>query len=235
HKVGCITGDNAGNNGTMTEAIGQILMLRGIPFSPAQNYIRDLLSVIADDPVKRCRDLVNAIRSTSQRREDFRRTTEAGIKNGTLSGKPLELIRDMPVRWSSTFSMIDRFLLMAKAVDLFLTHPHNREMLLKYGMTEMHLSILNHIRLVLLIFHSVQELLSSERTPTLTVTLPAYEACLKALHDVVEGNYFPHLNHAIHAAIDKIEKYVQIARKNHIYGMSMFINPSCKKEWMMMH
>jgi hypothetical protein len=123
-------------------------------------------------------------------------------------------------------------------------------MLLKYGMTDVHLCLLNDIRLVLLVFHSVQELLSSERTPTLAVTLPAYEACLKTLQDVVEQDVFPWLNHAIKSAIEKIEKYVKIARKNHVYGIAMckcyslslycissalVINPSCKKEWMTVH
>jgi hypothetical protein len=77
----------------------------------------DVFAAITADPVKRCRDLVNAARSTSQRREDFRRTTAEAIKNKAFEGKTLELIRDMPVRWSSTFNMIDRFLLMHKVGD----------------------------------------------------------------------------------------------------------------------
>jgi hypothetical protein len=88
-------------------------------------------------------------------------------------------------------------------------------------MTETHLNLLNDIRTILFIFHSVQELVSSERTPTLAVTIPAYEFCLEMLHQLVQSDVFPHLNHAILPAIDKIEKYVKIARTNHIYGMSI--------------
>jgi hypothetical protein len=40
HKVGCITADNASNNGTMTEAIEKALASHGIMFSHVQNYIR---------------------------------------------------------------------------------------------------------------------------------------------------------------------------------------------------
>jgi hypothetical protein len=159
-KVGCITADNASNNGTMTEEIEKAMALREIPFSRTQNYIRyvlhfsstliililnyhrcfphtinlavqdfleaiktltspngissEVFDALVNDPVKRCRELVNAARSTSQRREDFKRTVADAIKSGTFKGRELELLRDMPVRWSSTFNMIDRFLTMSE-------------------------------------------------------------------------------------------------------------------------
>jgi hypothetical protein len=94
-------------------------------------------------------------------------------------------------------------------------------------MTETHLLLLNDIRLILLIFNLVQELMSSERTPTLAVTLPAYELCLQALVDIVDKETFPHLNHAIYTATDKIEKYVKLARANPVYGISMCKRSPC--------
>jgi hypothetical protein len=120
-------------------------------------------------------------------------------------------------------------------------------------MTETTLGVLADVQMLLLLFHSVQELVSSERTPTLSVALPAYEYCLQSLCEVLEKDRFPHLNHAIQQAIEKIDIYVKLARKNRIYGMAMcalglldlhmpvltlsllVINPSCKKSWMAQH
>lgn len=94
-------------------------------------------------------------------------------------------------------------------------------MLREYGLTGVDLTLLKEIRQILLLFHQVQELLSSERTPTLSVVLPAYEFCLKSLCDVVKHNYYPHLNHALQEAIEKLDQYVKLARKNPVYGISM--------------
>jgi hypothetical protein len=69
-----------------------------------------MYDAVQADPVKRCRELVAGIRLTSQRREEFRNTVVDARKNGTFGGDQLELLRDMTVRWSSTFNMIDRFL-----------------------------------------------------------------------------------------------------------------------------
>lgn len=62
------------------------------------------LAALKRDPIKRCRDLVVQIRASSQRREHFREVVS------TLPCKQLELIRDMVVRWSSTYHMVDRYL-----------------------------------------------------------------------------------------------------------------------------
>jgi hypothetical protein len=88
-------------------------------------------------------------------------------------------------------------------------------------MDETHLKVLDDIHKFLLLPHSIQALVSSERTPTSAVALPTYEFFLQSMYQLVNNNTFPHLTHAICQAIDKIEKYVEIARKNRVYGMSM--------------
>ncbi|PVF98996.1 hypothetical protein CPB86DRAFT_704104, partial [Serendipita vermifera] len=156
-----------------------------------------------------------------QRRDEFRKCVADAINSGTLASTKLELLRDMPVRWSSTFNMIERFLILSPAVDLFLARTNHRDLLFTYRLGEVELEVLREIRQILLLFHSIQELLSSERTPTLAVALPAYEYCLATLAKVIDDEIFPHLNHALRAAAQKLGKYVELARKNRIYGMSM--------------
>jgi hypothetical protein len=73
---------------------------------------------ITTDTIKRCRELVAAVRLTSQRREDFRKTMGEGVVSGAYTGDQLELIRDMAIRWSSTFYMINRFLQLSEVCTL---------------------------------------------------------------------------------------------------------------------
>jgi hypothetical protein len=74
---------------------------------------KDLFDAVKRDPVQRCRDLVTAIRSSSQRRDEFRKAVADAATNQGVAGNQLELLRDMPVRWSSTFNMITRFLTLS--------------------------------------------------------------------------------------------------------------------------
>lgn len=99
--------------------------------------------------------------------------------------------------------------------------PEYREIMRVYGLDSTEILLLEDIKTFLLLFNSIQELLSSERTPTLAVTLPAYETCLETLSSKIAESEFPHLEHAIYPAVDKIQKYVNIARGSRVYGMSM--------------
>lgn len=94
---------------------------------------------------------------------------------------------------------------------------------------------MTHIREILYVFHRAQELLSSERTPTLSLALPAYEILLQILRLYISRNIYPHLNFALTAAITKLEKYVELARQNTCYGLSMLLNPTSKMAWMEKH
>jgi hypothetical protein len=69
---------------------------------------------VKKDPVKRLQELVATLRSSSQRREEFRRFVAEAIRDGRLTGKQKELLRDMPVRWSSTFKMLERYFEMSE-------------------------------------------------------------------------------------------------------------------------
>ena len=64
------------------------------------------------DVVGKVRSLVSACRASGQRREDLRSTIMEGNSSKSFpDGKELrnvQLLRDMDVRWSSTYLMIDR-------------------------------------------------------------------------------------------------------------------------------
>jgi hypothetical protein len=77
----------------------------------------------------------------------------------------------------------------------------------------------SRIQAILLVPHAAQELLSAEKTPTLSVALPAYELLLNSwLHLQTE---LPMLKHYIGVGIDKIQEYVDKGRKSRIYALAM--------------
>ncbi|CAA7271021.1 unnamed protein product [Cyclocybe aegerita] len=195
---------------------------------PLQNNpeYRDALE---SDVVASVRKWVTACRSSGQRREEFEetlhklKTIDATMKKLRLVG----LLKDMDIHWSSTFRMIDRFLE---------THPVSKEMiknnpdLSQYEFTEMEISVLADIRYFLYVFHVVQELVSGEKTPTLSLVLPMYEKLLVMLKDL--RLQIPELSHAISVSSTKLEEYLNLSRRTRIYVLAMVINPTIKFKWL---
>ena len=73
----------------------------------------EYIEMLKTDVIAAARHLVTTCRASGQRREGFRQTIEEGNKNGTFGGRGLRvvtLLRDMDVRWSSTYLMVDRVL-----------------------------------------------------------------------------------------------------------------------------
>jgi hypothetical protein len=75
------------------------------------------------------------------------------------------------------------------------------------------------IRQFLHIFHIVQELVSAEKTPTLSIVLPVYKKLIVMLKML--RSTLPKLGHGIDAAIAKLEEYLNISRGNKVYGLAM--------------
>ena len=82
------------------------------------SYIEDdndeeYIETLKTDVIAATRHLVTTCRALGQRCEGFRQTIEEGNKNGTFGEKGLHvvtLLRDMDIRWSSTYLMVDRVL-----------------------------------------------------------------------------------------------------------------------------
>ena len=113
-------------------------------------------------------------------------------------------------------------------------------------------AILQDIQQILEVPHTAQELLSSERTPTLPMALPAYEELAVKWREL-RGTIWE-LSHYISVGLEKLEQYRDEGRKTRIYALSMsmwtdyfsfcsanhnahwpVINPSSKLEWIREH
>lgn len=95
----------------------------------------------------------------------------------------------------------------------------NPEVAVQHQFSEQEILVLQDVLQVLESPHRVQELLSGEKTPTLSCTLPAFEEVIdywKTLRITI-----PELDHYINIGIRKLEEYVGEARKTRVYAHAM--------------
>ncbi|QRW00609.1 hAT family dimerization protein [Ceratobasidium sp. AG-Ba] len=198
----------------------------------------DYLVALESGLVNACRESVKAMRKSDLRRDGFSESIKLGnlhgyfkTKNGeTLLLPVLQLLRDSETRWSSTYNMIKRYLELYPAVIRFsATHPEMQIPVISQRQYEVLHDLLN----VLAVLHSAQELLSAERTPTLSLALPVYEGLIQALKDCKIA--FPVLQHAVESGIQKLEAYVAKTRGSPVYAYSMAVNPCMKFRWIDQH
>lgn len=83
----------------------------------------------------------------------------------------------------------------------------------------MTLQVLTDIRRFLQVLHLVQEIVSAEKTPTLSYVLPLYEQLLVMLKDLAKE--LPKLSLGINATIRKLEEYFNMSRRTRLYGLAM--------------
>ncbi|KAF9523888.1 hypothetical protein CPB83DRAFT_750385, partial [Crepidotus variabilis] len=81
--------------------------------------------------------------------------------------------------------------------------------------------------------HSAQELLSAEKTPTLSAALPAFELLLVAWTNLQKE--IPEISHYIVVSVMKIREYVEKSRSSRIYALAIMINPAYKMDWINEH
>ncbi|TEB10196.1 hypothetical protein FA13DRAFT_1653250, partial [Coprinellus micaceus] len=215
------------------------------------------VQLLQDDTIKRARQLVHFIRDSGQRREDFiaviKKDNEDGSWGKDSEGKNIELrvvglLKDVDTRWSSTFFMVDRVIELRLAINAFFDLDKYKDFDFSYNMSEEQYAVLHDIRQFLHVFHVVQELVSAEKTPTLSIILPMYETLVTMLKDLKK--VLPVISGAIAASQAKLQEYLQKSRGTTAYtaaiGTSLrtprgleiliiaftVINPTMKLEWL---
>ena len=107
--------------------------------------------------------------------------------------------------------------------------------------------VLDHIRVVTSVPHLTQESLSSQRTPTLSYSLPFYDSIISKWGDLKQ--VYPLLSPYIQIAIQKVEQYVGKSKRSRTYLLAvcrppfsfkfismltwrlLVLNPCLKMEW----
>ncbi|KAF8972357.1 ribonuclease H-like domain-containing protein, partial [Flammula alnicola] len=250
-QIGAITMDNASNNNTMMAELEKELTRRNIPFEHDGNRIRNpptqdelenwdkYLKALEGDLVGRCRNIVASCRSSGQRRHALLKKIDEGNKTGYWKGKLddgkdqirlVQLLRDCETRWSSTFNMIDRVLELYVAIRDFLLDLEQSDITDSLVLNPLQKSILQDIHQVLQVAHLAQELLSAERTPTLSMVLPVFETLVSKWKKL--SSTIPELKHFIDLGVSKLEEYVGKARKTRLYALAMILNPGQQFTWL---
>lgn len=94
-----------------------------------------------------------------------------------------------------------------------------------YAFSSAELRVASDIRSFLLIFHRVQQCVSAEKTPSLSIVLPLYEKVITMLKNLIKK--LPEIAHAITESIKKLESYLAISRKTKIYALAMGMYINC--------
>lgn len=83
----------------------------------------------------------------------------------------------------------------------------------------MELEVLSDIRSFLHAFQLVQQSVSAEKTPTLSIAIPLYEKLLVLLK--LKRRKHKKIAHGVNASIRKVNKYLKKARRTRIYSLAM--------------
>ncbi|KAF8164877.1 hypothetical protein B0H34DRAFT_829528, partial [Crassisporium funariophilum] len=167
------------------------------------------------------RKLVNACRASGQRRKLLEEIIKEGNVNDTFDLRIVTLLRDIDTRWLSTFLMIDRLLEMYpldidQAVKLLLERPELGDIT---DLNDAQLEVLKDICMFLNVFHTAQQIVSAEQTPTLSIVIPVYKQLIGILEDLKQ--HLPNISHVIKASIAKLEEYLGKSRSNKVYVLAM--------------
>lgn len=107
---------------------------------------------------------------------------------------------------------------LSKAIQSCLLKTQNAD-ISDLSMDAKDTDVLHDIHQIIEVPHVVQELLSSERTPTLSMALPAYEV-LNSQWTHLQSMIWE-LSHYIDVGLDKLKQYINEGRKMRIYTLSM--------------
>ncbi|EIN06470.1 hypothetical protein PUNSTDRAFT_71957, partial [Punctularia strigosozonata HHB-11173 SS5] len=260
--TGQITLDNASNCGTMMAELERKFTVVNIPFHRDGNRVRlpddtdpavrkeweRYRDALSGDPLGRTRKLVGDCRSSGQRRAGLQHSIHEGNRTkswpqrafdeGSMADDlqtggelpEVQLLRDCETRWSATFLMIFRLLVLYPAVARFFIE---NELDLAHLLDEHERRVLRDIYLILRYPHAAQEILSAEKTPTLSLALPCYELLIDGWEDL--RTQLPHLITYINVGISKLKEYLLYSRRSRIYALAMILNPGMKLEWINEH
>lgn len=193
-------------------------------------YSAEYLAALNRDIVGVCRSVVTAMRASGARRLGLWNFILALNKRNSHNKQIplLRLLRDCETRWSSCFIMLNRFMTLWPAVQGYIKQS-NDVALTKHLMGETELTVLVDVIQVLEGAHAVQQVLSAEKTPTLSNALPEYALLIDYWTSL--SHSIPQLSYVMEVGIAKIKEYVDQSRSSKIHVLAMAINPSTKLEW----
>ncbi|EDQ99992.1 uncharacterized protein LACBIDRAFT_334583 [Laccaria bicolor S238N-H82] len=105
--------------------------------------------------------------------------------------------------------------------------------LAKLRLTDMEWTVLQDFEIVLGVPHQVQKIMSKERTPVLSGTIPAFKMFMTAWEQL--GTAHPRLARWTDIGIDWATTYYKKMDDSPAYVIAMFLNPSIRLSWIRRH
>ncbi|EUC58850.1 HAT family dimerization protein, partial [Rhizoctonia solani AG-3 Rhs1AP] len=256
-KIGYITLENASNNNTAMTELAEQVEEQGNKFHPDWNRIRcfpHILNLavqlilkslnVSAAKYREFMEISNLAVSPATERYlqamesdpvDFESVIHIGNKQGlfrlpdgqAIQLSNLQLLCDSPTRWGLTFLMMERYEMMSPAVQEFAFRTQLDAII--PVLDHKQFEVMQDLISVLRIPHNAQELLSSEKTPTLALAVPLYETIILTWEKLAVS--IPELSHAISCGIDKLQEYLDLARNVPVHTLAMFLNPVIKLTW----
>ncbi|SJK99374.1 uncharacterized protein ARMOST_02670 [Armillaria ostoyae] len=254
-RLGWITCDNATNNDMIMDHLELLLQQRypDMNFERVDNRIRCFPHIVnlachdverAIDRMKYGPDARGAlVHVTGNPIDTLRTLIKAASRLMFFHGKgtkafaekvaqenisPLQLLRDVDVRWSSTDIMIERALLLRQPILMFLQCREQRD-LQKHQLSDNEWTVLQLIHEILSVPHAFQQRLSAEKTPTLCDALPSFSAFILRWRSLQEK--MPEMKNVIQAGLEKLEDYFLKVMHIPAYNFAMILNPKMKLRW----
>ncbi|KAJ2934002.1 hypothetical protein H1R20_g3089, partial [Candolleomyces eurysporus] len=163
------------------------------------------------------RSLIRMIRASSLRRDKF-----AALQRTRNPKKaPLELLRDVDTRWSSTLLMIERLVALKEfVVQMISNFTHD---LKKYELLQNDWDVLQtYIRIL-------QQKLSHKKIPTLHQALPSFHRMITVWERL--KCELPSYASVIGAGISKLKEYWKLVENVPAYTLAQMVTPTVKLEW----
>ncbi|KAK0184240.1 ribonuclease H-like domain-containing protein [Armillaria mellea] len=151
------------------------------------------------DPIATAHSIVWLIRGSSIRQQIFSEILESlhDVDN-------LQLLRDVITCWSSTLLMIEHILYLHPAINGFLSSRDFPEFH-KYQLSDAEWATLSDFKNILAVPHAFQQILSCEKTPCISDTIPAFEAMQFTWEELQKE--MPHAADIIAKGLEKLAEY----------------------------
>lgn len=88
-----------------------------------------------------------------------------------------------------------------------------------HALSSIEITVLKDIRAFLSVFHYAQQIVSAEKTPTLSIVIPTYEKLIGMFTNL--KRHKPNVAHAIDASLEKLKEYMGKARSTKMYVLAM--------------
>ncbi|KAK6987994.1 ribonuclease H-like domain-containing protein [Favolaschia claudopus] len=205
------------------------------PHTPDE-HVPDLTAAVRD-----VIGLVRAIcvkeRSSAKRKEIFRQ-----IQAEAKSDKPLQLILDMVIRWSSTYAMLYRGYNLRDFVNEFVRRIAHDEKdakksaeLERLALTPGEWARVKAFVKLLRYADAAQQAFSSDEGPSMHLAIPALESIHRNWEEQAEKISNVEFKPALDAGLAKIEEYYNKVTDSEAYLFCMLLDPSQKLAYFNVH